>query len=126
MVVGSIAAISHALLPEFDAHKFALAVLLDTGNIQDTADGALRAQADAPPVLPPYSHSEAKAYVLAMLSQVSPVREISDEEFEEIKSTNPVVISSRRYTSSRLKLVIVHDLECVLHIKNVLSGVSIA
>lgn len=96
MVVGCIAAVTHAVLPEFDAHKFALSVLLDTESIQDSQDGALRAQADSPPVLAPYSHSEAKSYIFGLLSQVSPVRKISDEEFEEIKVRNPAIISSRR------------------------------
>jgi hypothetical protein len=96
MMLGIIAAGSHAVLPQFDAHKFALSVLLDTGTIQDSGNGALRAKADSPPVLPPYNHTEAREYVYGLLARVSPVRSISDEEYEQIKATNPVVISSRR------------------------------
>lgn len=96
MVVGTLAAVTHAVLPEFDAYKFALSVLLDTGYVQDSEEGALRAHVAAPPVLAPYSHAEAKSYIFGVLSQVSPVRKISDEEFEDLKSANPVVISSRR------------------------------
>lgn len=96
MLLGSLAAVAHAVLPEFDAHRFALSVLLDTGCIQDSEGDALRAQADAPPVLAPYSHADTREYIFGLLQQVSPLRKISDEEYENIKSTNPVVISSRR------------------------------
>lgn len=96
LVLGTAAALSHAMFPEFDARKFALSVLLDTGTISDTPEGSLQAEVDSAPVLPPYSHSETRAYVLRVLSQLSPVREISDEEYEDIKSTKPFVISSRR------------------------------
>lgn len=96
MAMGVLAAVSHAALPEFDAHKFALSVLLDTGYVRDGEDGALRAHTTSPPVLAAYSHSAARAYVFGALSQLSPVREISEEEYEGIKSNNPIVISSRR------------------------------
>jgi hypothetical protein len=75
-------------MPSFEVDKAVLSFLLDLELVEDPT-GRARLHVSAPPVLPPFNLSAARALFASALFSVLPVKEVCDQEYQNMQELNP-------------------------------------